>query len=261
MAHPALESPARERTQSFLRRAALLRLLAESFAYPEPGHARRLARQYARLVPGGAEPPALARARVRACRAWEGVDDEAAREEYARLFLGGALCPMRETAYGDARRIGGRAAELADIGGFYAAFGFRISDLDRQPPDHLCVELEFASLLCLKAAYGARAGWSERGQIAGEALRKFLRDHLGRWVSAFRDETERAAARSPYRESAALLAAAIRTTMRRMRVAASPLQGVAPADFMQADAFECPMAPPAGAAGPDVYQGNPRPQP
>jgi len=259
VAHPALESPAR--AQALLRQAALLRVLAESFAYPEAGHTRRLARQYAHLAPAGAEPPSLARARVRARRAWEGADDEAAREEYARLFLGGALCPIRETAYGDARRIGGRAAELADIGGFYAAFGFQMSDLDRQPPDHLCVELEFASLLCLKAAFGVRVGWSERGRIAGEALRKFLQDHLGRWVNAFGGEAERAGARSPYRESAALLAAAIETTMRRMRVAASPLQGVAPPDFMQADAFECPMAPPAGGGTADLHQGNPQPQP
>jgi TorA maturation chaperone TorD len=256
----SLRPAGRERTATLLSCAAHFRLLAEAFAYPEKGHARRAARLLAQLTPLDAEPPSLARARVRAARAWAHADDDGLREEYARLFLGGGRCPIRETAYGDGRRIGGRSAELADIGAFYAAFGFVVSDLDRQPLDHLGVELEFCSALLLKTAYGARAGWTEGGRIAEEALHKFLRDHLGRWVGAFRNETERAGARSPYRESAALLVAAIGSAMRCLNVAASPLRGLAPADFMQADAFECPMAAPAGAGAPDLHQGNPPPR-
>ncbi|MDW8469780.1 MAG: molecular chaperone TorD family protein [Burkholderiales bacterium] len=149
---------------------------------------------------------AVACARARACRAraWAGTDDEHARDEYARLFLGSARAPMRETAYGDGRRLAGRSAELADIAGFYAAFGFAMSDEDRQPPDHLCAELEFCSLLLVKCAYALRDGWTERGRVAEAALRRFLEDHLGRWTHAFCDLVGLAAARAPYRESAAL---------------------------------------------------------
>lgn len=188
------------------------------------------------------------RARVRAARAWAGTDDEHARDEYARLFLGSARAPMRETAYGDGRRLAGRSAELADIAGFYAAFGFAMSDEDRQPPDHLCAELEFCSLLLVKCAYALRDGWTERGRVAEAALRRFLEDHLGRWTHAFCDLVGLAAARAPYRESAALLVAALAATMRRLRVAPTALRGLAPPDFMQADVFECPRADAAQAA-------------
>ncbi|MCX7960644.1 MAG: molecular chaperone TorD family protein [Burkholderiales bacterium] len=232
----------RERARACLAWAARLKALAEAFAYPEDGHARRTARLFAQLAPTEDEPPSLARARVRAARAWAGTDDEAARDEYARLFLGGARCPMRETAYGDGRRLGGRSAELADIGGFYAAFGFAIADADRQPPDHLCTQLEFSSLLLVKIAWGVRDGWTERGRIAEAALRRFLEDHLGRWTRAFCDEVGLAAARSPYRESTALLDGALAAAMRRLQVAPTPLRGLAPPDVMQADVFECPRA-------------------
>lgn len=230
----------RGRTEPALKRAALLRVLAAAFAYPEAGHARRVGRLFALLPRTREEPPALELALARAARAWEGATEGLLRDEYARLFLGHAACTPRETAYGDGRRIGGRTAELADISGFYAAFGFALSDEDRQPPDHLCAELEFCSLLAIKAAYGMRRGRTEGGRIAEAALRSFLRDHLGRWVRAFCAEMERAGARSPYRELALLLEAALQAEMKRLRVQPAPLPGPAAADFMQADAFACP---------------------
>jgi TorA maturation chaperone TorD len=224
-----------------LARAYAFRALAESFAYPAAGHARRVAAMFARLARPGAAEPQLHRAIVRAERAWAGVADESLQAEYARLFLGNAPCPLRETAYGDARRIAGRAAELADIAGFYTAFGFALSDAEPDLPDHLCAELEFCSLLLLKQAYGARRGWSAGGGIVAHALRKFLQEHLGRWVRAFCVELRRAGARAPYRELAALLERAVATEMKRLRVVPALFPGRLPADFMQADDYRCPM--------------------
>jgi TorA maturation chaperone TorD len=227
---------------ALLQRAFALRTLAEAFAYPDAGHVRRVRAMFARLArPGAADPP-LHRAIVRAERAWANADDEPLRAEYARLFLGNAPCPLRETAYGDARRVAGRSAELADIAGFYTAFGFAVSEREPDLPDHLCAELEFCSVLLLKLAYGARGGWSAGGRIVAHALRSFVQDHLGRWVRALGAELERAGARAPYRELARLLERIVANEAKRLSAAPSPFAGRLPEDFMQADEYRCPMA-------------------
>lgn len=228
--------------------AALYRLLAEAFAYLHPGHARHVAEMFRRLPsPHGADPR-LRHALARAERTWASANEEALQAEYARLFLGNAACSLHETAYGDGRRIAGRTAELADIAGFYAAFGFAISEADPDLPDHLCAELEFCSLLLLKSAYGARNGWSASGRIVEHALRKFLQDHLGRWVGAFGAELGRAAAQAPYRELAGLLDLLLGAEMKRLRARSAPFSGLLPADIMQLDDLACPAKAVVGRA-------------
>ena len=78
-----------------------------------------------------------------------------------------------------------QSQELADIAGFYQAFGFRVGGQQRERPDHLATEMEFMYLLALKEAYALENGLVEQAEVCQQAQRSFLRDHLGRWVHLF----------------------------------------------------------------------------
>jgi TorA maturation chaperone TorD len=71
---------------------------------------------------------------------------------------------------------------LADVGGFYSAFGFQVAgDLS----DHLGAELEFMAVLCLKEAYAREQGWAGQAETCAHARRRFLAEHIGRWLPVF----------------------------------------------------------------------------
>lgn len=232
-----------EDSNALLGRAHLFRLLARGFGYPEPGHVREMAALF-RDLPGASRvdahraSPELRRAQ----RAWSSCEEDALRGEYVRLFLGGATVPLRETAYGGAQRIASRAIDLADIGGFYAAFGLGPSRARPDLADHIAAELEFYSLLLAKEASGGRRGWSARRAVVFGARRKFVEAHLGRWSAALAGEIARHRASAPYRTLAALLETLVGEELKRLRL--QPALAGAPAthDFMQDEAFSCPRA-------------------
>lgn len=74
---------------------------------------------------------------------------------------------------------------LADVAGFYRAFGLEPCEAQRERPDHIAVELEFMHVLALKEAYGLAHGLAEEAEVCGQAETDFLRDHLGRWAPGF----------------------------------------------------------------------------
>ncbi|MBI2314253.1 MAG: molecular chaperone TorD family protein [Betaproteobacteria bacterium] len=232
------------RAQELLRRATAFRVLAAAFAYPVPGHGRALTEQIRRLAPaaGNGEDRPVARALGRLWRAWAGADEERVRAEYARLFLGSGPVSLHETAYGDGRRIAGRTAELADISGFYLAFGLRPSENDPDLPDHICSELEFYSLMLIKAAYAGRSGWTARSDVTRRALRKFLEQHLGRWTGSLARDIDQHTSAPPYLLLARVLQVLIRSEFRRVGARPTPVTGRFPHDFIQEDAFVCPKA-------------------
>jgi len=104
--------------------------------------------------------------------------------------LAGSLC--YETEFGLPHEFR-QSQELADIAGFYRAFGFRVGAAVRERPDHLATELEFMYLLALKEAYAAENLTGEQVEVCVTAQRRFLEDHLGRWIGPFRRALERLA--------------------------------------------------------------------
>lgn len=106
--------------------------------------------------------------------------------EYINLFeRGRSRNPLYETEYGRDRAMA-KGTELADIAGFYKAFGFEISENEelREMVDHVAVELEFYALLLMKEEH-LRENRDENGAgIVQVARGKFLKDHLGRFVGA-----------------------------------------------------------------------------
>lgn len=106
---------------------------------------------------------------------------EPRRREHHRLFEGSAACPVNEGAY--IRRDKGSL--LADISGFYRAFGLALAEGTGERPDHLRCELEFCASLLLLAAQARETADAERADLALDALRAFLADHLFDWLPSF----------------------------------------------------------------------------
>jgi len=98
-----------------------------------------------------------------------------------------------------------RTFEMADVAGFYKAFGVEV-DPGGERVDHIATELEFMNLLAVKESIALeKEGEGEHAQICRGASRSFLRDHLGRWVRPFAEKLEAAAATPIYTEAGAFL--------------------------------------------------------
>lgn len=97
-------------------------------------------------------------------------------QEYDSLFRARSiwLYTTEYTGSGDFQK----SHSLADIMGFYRAFGLQI---DKERPDALCVELEFMHYLIFKALYALERlpeGSREKYELCLEAQEKFFYGHL-----------------------------------------------------------------------------------
>ncbi|MCE9583660.1 MAG: molecular chaperone TorD family protein [Planctomycetes bacterium] len=92
---------------------------------------------------------------------------------HGSLFGPGGPVSPREAAY-----IGRQdpARVMAELGSFYAAFGFRPPAAD--PVDHVATEVAFASFLSLKEGYALSRGDAAAARTTAEALHHFFREHL-----------------------------------------------------------------------------------
>ena len=106
--------------------------------------------------------------------------------EYNRLFahLGSAKCPPYETEFGY-ENVFQKTQAMADIAGFYNAYALEPASTDTERVDFISTELEFMSYLALHEAYAREHGEDEHLDVCIDTQRKFLLDHLGRWVSVF----------------------------------------------------------------------------
>jgi TorA maturation chaperone TorD len=227
--------------QRALGRAALYRLCAMALGYPGPGRlpaVADLAERIASTVDGplGAQVAALART-ARAS------DEARLAGEYVGLFDAAARCAPCEGAYGPPQ-MAGKAAQLADIAGFYTAFGLAPSDGQPDVEDHIATELEFMSALAVKEAWAVAEGHRDRAEITAEAAIAFFRDHLGRWAPAFATELGAASAAPYYLAVATLLRAWLDVEAGVLGVAPMPVTP-RPAAPSEQEPFACPNAPPS----------------
>jgi DMSO reductase family type II enzyme chaperone len=176
------------------------------------------------------------------------ADQDEVEEDFNRLFSGVVECPPHETAYEP--DIFRRQRALADLAGFYKAFGFEIDQASRWQPDHLGVELEFASTLLQRQALAEEAGWDEQASVCGDALRAFLFDHLGRWHAGFGHRLARTAATEVYGRLADATHGWIQSELERFGLSPQPLADrprVAPDDDVTPSCGICPLS--SGATG------------
>ena len=152
------------------------------------------------------------------------LDLESLQAEHRDIFgLTGSL--LYETELGLPHEFR-QSQELADIAGFYQAFGFRSGAAVRERPDHLATELEFMYILALKEAYGEQHSIFEMVEICVDAQQKFLQDHLARWIEQFCRSLERSTGerlgetglQSPYLKLSRLLEAFVSAETVRLGV-------------------------------------------
>jgi TorA maturation chaperone TorD len=172
------------------------------------------------------------------------VSDDELAAAYDRAFglVAARECPPYETEYCPNSEPFFRTQQMADVAGFYAAFGLTGSTTRRERPDMLIRELEFmAHLLLLKRL--AEAGdlpdpTSERAVVAADAAGKFFRDHLSWWLPSFARGLAHRAGIGPYAALARVLAAFLPTERGRLGVKA-PQAPVRPAEERTEAAGEC----------------------
>jgi TorA maturation chaperone TorD len=155
---------------------------------------------------------------------------EELRAEYDRLFglVLARECPPNETEYHPSSEPFFRSQQLADIAGFYRAFGLDPSSADAERPDHLGLELEFMALLLMKkrltlASPDEGPEAAERARVCDEAQRNFFREHLAWWVPAFATGLRRKAGHGFYAAAGQVLAALVPAERSRLGVDTPPV--------------------------------------
>jgi TorA maturation chaperone TorD len=250
--------------QQALGRAAIYQLLSLAFAYPDEDGLAELGAFITDVTehPIAAETGLLEPlARLSAALGRSRVDELAG--EHVRLFAGEVLCSAHESEY--AFDPFAKSRQLADVAGFYTAFGLEVAHDRRGLPDFISTELEFVSLLLRKQVYADTMGWSEQRDVASHAIDSFLEDHLGRWAPTLSAEVGREA-----RDEAGFYAAAgelcrhfLATEVERRGLRP---RAVRPRSMSEHDAapFVCPLVPgaeqegePPEGDGPPVGDGPP----
>jgi nitrate reductase assembly molybdenum cofactor insertion protein NarJ len=97
-------------------------------------------------------------------------------------------CPACETEFSRQTFVISRSQQMADIAGFYRAFGLDKSADARERIDHISLELEFMAFLIAKATLAASRDGDDaaiNASICRDAQAEFFRDHLAWWVPAF----------------------------------------------------------------------------
>lgn len=203
-------------------RARELALAAALVSYPDP--------EFGELLALAAHPVATALAAVIATPA--GVADLQVR--HGELFdRGGPRASLYETEYGRMRGMG-KGHTLADLAGFYHAFGLTLDESRHELLDHLAVELEFYVVLLLKqAALTARAD-ADGVEVVASARAKFLAEHLAGLAGAVAARPE-VGADPVYGPVFAWCAALIQRECEVLQVTAAPL------DFFPTEDDRAPM--------------------
>jgi len=124
---------------------------------------------------------------------------------YQDLFTGQTvLVPNYETEY-TASSLWHQTQQMADIAGFYRAFGVDSAETGERP-DSVSSELEFMYLLCVKEAIAVEEENAEAVAVCAEARQRFLTDHLGAWLPRFAQRLEQRGGEGYYTALARLTA-------------------------------------------------------
>ncbi len=200
-------------SQFALRRSQLYRFLADALLYPTEDWTLD-----APLLKTTLDELGLSSYRLRIGAL--GLTDLQA--EHRHVFgLTGSLC--YETEYGLPHEYR-QSQEMADIAGFYRAFGFENGGVIRERPDYLSTELEFMHALTLKEAYAQEANNPEHVEVGVDAQRKFLRDHLAHWLPLFGKRLEQLAVEGVYADLVTLTTAFIAAEADRLDARPEPFR-------------------------------------
>ena len=168
-----------DRTPTEAERIAALRLVSLALRPATTELIEEIAALADALVASGA--PLAALAELRDAAEASTADTIAAQQE--RLFGGQVAVPPYEGSYEpDPFR---QARQLADVAGFYRAFGAEAHGPATDRPDHAGAELEFLAYLAVRRAEAAEDGRTDQAEACAEAERAFLTEHAARWLPVF----------------------------------------------------------------------------
>jgi len=107
---------------------------------------------------------------------------EEIKSEYLSIFDVGRKISPYETEY-MTEKLSRKPFELADIAGFYTAFGLSVNEemRNKEALDHISIELEFMAVLEWKEQYALENGQEENVKIVKDAKLKFFQEHLATW--------------------------------------------------------------------------------
>jgi TorA maturation chaperone TorD len=168
-----------------IARENLSRLLAACYYEPGPEFAEE--KVFDSMLDAATRiDPTLARHAQRLGADYAAESQDALLLDYTRLFLGpnhiiakpyGSIwLEGQNTVMGDSTMA---VQELYEQGGFDMREDFR------EVPDHIAVELEFLYLLIYRENEAQRNGETEALQSKTALRRRFLDEHLGRWIGPF----------------------------------------------------------------------------
>jgi putative dimethyl sulfoxide reductase chaperone len=111
---------------------------------------------------------------------------------------------------------------LIQLGGFYETFGFELPrNQSKERVDHVSIELAFMYYMSFRTAYGIQHGHEERKVgVLLSSMKKFLRNHLGRWTPLLCIFTARKAERGLYKDIIDILSIFIKNEMTLLDVQA-----------------------------------------
>jgi DMSO reductase family type II enzyme chaperone len=173
-----------------LDRARVYRALAQVFRLPDDGSLQEAREsglpELCQALERMTESPDLVSEARSLCDLFAVADVEQIRTGYQMAFDESSSTRCAPT---EMDQLGGvpqleltRTFEMADVAGFYKAFGVEVES-GHERADHITAELEFMNLLAVKECIALQEdGDGEHAEVCRNASRAFLRDHLARWA-------------------------------------------------------------------------------
>lgn len=177
-------------------RAIALRLVSTGFGYPDSAWRARFTALLRAARDSRAVPAAGLNKLEKALSASTPSELEG---QHFRLFGPAPVCPL-ELAFHLTKDPNGQAKKIADLAGFYKAFGVESA----QRADGLPAVLEFLAYLEIKGVHAELNGWSEKRDIAAEASAKMRSEVVSKAVSVIARKLHAVGAPEFYLQLAAL---------------------------------------------------------
>lgn len=149
-----------------------------------------------------------------------------------------------ETSYGSTNAFT-QSQTLANLAGYYRAFGVEPGPTHGERADHLGVECEFVAFLLHKEALALQSADGEHAAVCQSARRRFLQEHLGRWAPVVFARLEDEAPAEIYRLAGRVGRMVLAAELAAVGAKCAALEGAAPppdgvAEDYCPELFACP---------------------
>lgn len=203
-------------TNSLAYRAAMYTILARLLAYPDK-NLKKFCRT-ALKIQGLQEKTKI----ILSKREGEKLTD--IQEQYVATFNHTqSESPLYETYYTYTSPFQ-QASELADISGFYNAFGLKLDLRTVERADHISIQLEFMAFLLLRLS--TETANSEATAVIEAAIKKFVAEHLGRWAPALGEMIRAKSESKTYSQIGAILSEFTAEEIKLLGVNPAKLRGI-----------------------------------